>query len=183
MDKARHTAVAVIHEVMSRGAYANITLAKALRTVELRDIDRRFCTELVNGTIKCGTSLDWIISKFINRPLRKVDPKILAILRAGVYQLFFLDRVPESAAINESVEIAKVVSVGSSKFVNGVLRSMTRDRQKATFPTDDSPASLALRTFHPKWLVERWIDQFGLEQTKILLDVDNRPAPITLRVN
>ena len=183
MDKARHTAVAVIHEVMSRGAYANITLAKALRTVELRDIDRRFCTELVNGTIKCGTSLDWIIEKFINRPLRKVDTKILAILRAGVYQLFFLDRVPESAAINESVEIAKSVSVGSSKFVNGVLRSMTRDRQKAAFPTDDSPASLALRTFHPKWLVERWIDQFGLEPTKILLDVDNRPAPITLRVN
>ncbi len=183
MDQARNAAVAVIEEVFERGAYSNIALTKVLRATNLRDIDRRFCTELVNGTVKCGASLDWIISKFVTRPLDKIAPKVLSILRIGVYQLKFLDRVPPSAAVNTSVEIAKTVSIGASKFVNAVLRSILRDPSKAAFPTDDSPQSLALRTFHPTWLVERWITQFGLEQTKKILDADNQPPPITLRVN
>ena len=183
MDKARHAALAVIVDVIHRGAYSNIAFNKMLRAEQLSDLDRRFCTELINGTVKCGASLDWIISKFVSRPINKIEPKVLAILRLGVYQLLFLDKVPPSAAVNESVELAKSVSIGASKFVNGVLRSMLREPSKTKFPTDDSPASLALRTFHPQWLVERWIDQFGLEQTKALLDVDNQPAPITLRVN
>lgn len=183
MDQARRAAVAVIFDVIHRGAYANIALTKALRSNDLSDIDRRFCTELVNGTVKCGASLDWIISKHINRPIKKIEPKVLAILRVGVYQLLFLDRVPPSAAVNQSVEIAKSLNVGSAKFVNAVLRSVTRDSSKNIFPTDDSPASLALRTFHPKWLVERWIKQFGLDQTKQILDSDNQPPPVTLRAN
>ena len=183
MDKARHAAVAVIFDVIHHGAYSNIALNRKLRAEQLSDIDRRFCTELVNGTIKCGASLDWIISNYVNRPLNKIEPKVLAILRLGVYQLFFLDKIPPSAAVNESVELAKGVSIGASKFVNGVLRSMLREPSKTKFPTDDSPASLALRTFHPQWLVERWIKQFGLEQTKILLDTDNQSAPVTLRAN
>lgn len=183
MDQARNAAVVVINDVFEHGAYANIALSKVLRTTNLRDIDRRFCTELVNGTIKCGASLDWIITRYVTRPLNKIDPKILSILRLGIYQMQFLDRVPPSAAVNESVELAKSVSIGASKFVNAVLRSIHRDPSKAAFPTDDSPQSLALRTFHPTWLVERWIDQFGLERTKKILDADNQPPPITLRVN
>ncbi len=183
MDQARNAAVAVIDEVFNRGAYSNIALSKILRSSELRDVDRRFCTELVNGTVKCGASLDWIISKYVTRPLKKIEPKVLSILRLGIYQLKFLDRVPPSAAVNTSVEIAKTVSVGASKFVNAILRSMLREPSKSEFPSDDAPQSLALRTFHPTWLVERWIDQFGLEQTKKFLDADNQPPPITLRVN
>lgn len=183
MDKARHAAVAVIFDVIHRGAFANISLTKALRTNDFDDVDRRFCTELVNGTIKCGTSLDWIIAKHTKHPIKKIEPKVLAILRAGVYQLLFLDKVPPSAAVNQSVELAKRVSEGSAKFVNALLRSVVREPSKNIFPTDDSPASLALRTFHPKWLVERWIVQFGLDQTKEILEADNQPPPVTLRAN
>ena len=84
MDQARNAAVAVIDEVFNRGAYSNIALSKALRATNLRDIDRRFCTELVNGTVKCGASLDWIISNYVTRPLKKIEPKVLSILRVGV---------------------------------------------------------------------------------------------------
>ena len=183
LDKARAAAVKVVFEVNERGAYSNIALAKVLRTENLSDIDRRFCTELVYGTVKIGESIDWIISKYINRPLKKIDPKILAVLRVGMYQIFFLDRVPNSAAVNESVELAKKISIGSSKFVNAVLRSAVREPDKAKFPTDDTVEAIALNMFHPQWLVERWIKQFGIEQTKAICTIDNEPPSLTLRVN
>ncbi len=183
MDRARAAAVKVVFEVNERGAYSNVALAKILRTEKFSDIDRRFCTELVYGTVKVGDSIDWIISKYINRPLKKIDPKIAAILRVGIYQIFFLDRVPSSAAVNESVEIAKKISIGSSKFVNAVLRSAVRETEKATFPTGDTAEAIALSMFHPQWLVERWIEQFGIEQTKAICLADNKEPPLVLRVN
>ena len=183
MDKVRAAAVKVVFEVNERGAYSNIALAKILRTEKFNDIDRRFCTELIYGTIKIGKSIDWIISKYINRPLKKIDPKILAILRVGIYQIFFLDRVPNSAAVNESVEIAKKISVGSAKFVNAVLRSAIREPDRSKFPVDNSAESIAIRKFHPKWLIERWIKQFGIENTKLICNFDNEEPPLILRTN
>ena len=183
LDKARAAAVKVVFEVNERGAYSNIALAKTLKTENLNDIDRRFCTELIYGTIKMGQSIDWIISKFVNRPLKKIDPKILSILRVGIYQIFFLNKVPNSAAVNESVELAKKISISSSKFVNAVLRSAIREPDKSKFPKDDSAESIALNFFHPKWLIERWIKQFGVEQTKAICAADNETPPLTLRVN
>ena len=183
LDRARAAAIKVVFEVNERGAYSNVALAKILRTEKLNDIDRRFCTELVYGTVKAGESIDWIISKYINRPLKKVDPKVLAILRVGIYQIFYMDRVPNSAAVNESVEIAKKISVNSSKFVNAVLRSAIREPNKSQFPKGDSAEEIALRMFHPQWLVEHWIKQFGMEQTKEICKADNVTPPLTLRVN
>ena len=183
MDKARAAAVKVVFDVNERGAYSNVALSKILKTDNLSDIDRRFCTELIYGTVKAGRSIDWIISKYINRPLKKVDPKVLAILRVGIYQIFFLDRVPNSAAVNESVELAKKYGIGSSKFVNAVLRSAIREPDKAKFPTGDTVEGIALSMFHPQWLVERWIKQFGIEETKLICAADNEEPPLTLRVN
>ena len=183
MDKVRAAAVKVVFEVNERGAYSNIALAKILRTEKFNDIDRRFCTELIYGTVKAGKSIDWIISQYVNRSLKKIDPKVLSILRIGMYQIFFLDRVPNSAAVNESVELAKKINLSSSKFVNAVLRSAVREPDKAKFPTDDSAESIALRMFHPKWLIEHWIKQFGIEVTKKLCEIDNTQPPLTLRTN
>ena len=183
MDKARAAATKVVFEVNERAAYSNVSLDKVLKSENLNDLDRRFCTELVYGTIKAGQSIDWIISQYINRPLKKIDPKVLAILRVAMYQIFYLDRVPNSAAVNESVELAKKVSIGSSKFVNAVLRTAVREPDKAKFPEDDSAESIALRMSHPKWLVERWIDQFGLDATKKICEFDNNEPPISLRTN
>ena len=184
MDKARFSAIKTVYAVQSQGAYSNVALAQILRQEKLSDLDRRFCTELVYGTIKAGDSLDWKISKYVNRPLDKIEEKILSILRVGMYQIFFLDRVPNSAAVNESVEIAKkFVNIGASKFVNGVLRSAVREPQKSDFPTDESVETLALQTFHPTWLVKLFVEEFGLETAKKICATNNIEPPLCLRVN
>ena len=103
MDKARETAVRILYEVHENGAYANVALAKALRQAELGEQDRRFVTELVYGTVKAGGTLDWILRRYVNRPVRKIQPLVREILRLGLYQLFYLDKVPVSAACNTAV--------------------------------------------------------------------------------
>ena len=184
MDRARFSAIKTVYAVQTQGAFSNVALAQILRQEKLSDLDRRFCTELVYGTIKAGASLDWKISKYVNRPLEKIDAKILAVLRVGMYQIFFLDRVPNSAAVNESVEIAKkFVNIGASKFVNGVLRSAVREPQKSDFPNDDSIETLALKTFHPAWLVKLFVEEFGLETAKKICATNNIEPPLCLRVN
>ena len=184
MDKIRLAATKIVHEVSKNGAWANVVLAQTLRQEKFDDRDRKFCTELVYGTIKAGASLDWKISKYVNRPLKKVDAKVLAVLRVGMYQIFFLDRVPNSAAVNESTELAKkFCSQSAAKFVNGVLRSAVREPDKSNFPTGDDVEALALRTFHPAQLVKMFVEEFGLDATKKILDFDNTDPPLCLRVN
>ena len=184
MDKVRLAATKILHDVSTNGAWANVALSQMLRQEKFGDLDRKFCTELVYGTVKAGASLDWKIAKYLNRPLAKVDAKILSVLRVGMYQIFFLDRVPNSAAVNESVELAKkFCGLGASKFVNGVLRSAVREPNKSDFPTGDDVQSLALRTFHPAWLVQLFAEEFGLDATKKILDFDNTDPPLCLRVN
>ncbi|MBR3747002.1 MAG: 16S rRNA (cytosine(967)-C(5))-methyltransferase RsmB [Selenomonadaceae bacterium] len=184
MDKIRLAATKIVFEVSKNGAWANVVLAQTLRQEKFDDRDRKFCTELVYGTIKAGASLDWKISKYVNRPLKKVDAKVLAVLRVGMYQIFFLDRVPNSAAVNESTELTKkFCSQSAAKFVNGVLRSAVREPTKSDFPTGDDVESLALRTFHPAQLVKMFVEEFGLDATKKILDFDNTDPPLCLRVN
>ncbi|MBR1647246.1 MAG: 16S rRNA (cytosine(967)-C(5))-methyltransferase RsmB [Selenomonadaceae bacterium] len=184
MDKVRLAATKIVYEVSKNGAWANVVLAQTLRQEKFTDLDRKFCTELVYGTVKAGASLDWKIAKYLNRPLKKVDAKVLAVLRVGMYQIFFLDRVPNSAAVNESTELAKkFCGIGASKFVNGVLRSAVREPDKSDFPTGDDVESLALRNFHPAPLVKMFVDEFGLDATKKILDFNNTDPPLCLRVN
>lgn len=119
---ARLTAVQVISSVFSDGAYANIALSKALGKQKHNEQDRRFVTELVYGTVKAKGTIDWLLGQLVSRPLGKIDPMILNILRLGVFQIYFLERIPASAACNESVNLAKKFGhTGSVKFVNGVL--------------------------------------------------------------
>ncbi len=184
MDTVRMAATKILYNVVTNGAWANVELAQILRKENFSDLDRKFCTELVYGTVKTGESLDWKISKYLNRPLAEVDKKILAVLRIGFYQIFFLSRVPNSAAVNESVELSKTFcGIGASKFVNGVLRSAVRKPHKSELPTGDDINSLALRTFHPAWLVKLFAEEFGLDVTKKILLFDNTDPPLCLRVN
>ena len=184
MDKVRLAATKILYNVAAKGAYSNVELAQVLRQEKFSELDRKFCTELVYGTVKAGASLDWKIAKYLKRSLAKVDEKILAVLRVGFYQIFFLDRVPNSAAVNESVELSKkFCGLGASKFVNGVLRAAVREPHKSDFPTDDDINSLALRTFHPAWLVKLFAEEFGLDVAKKLLDFDNTNPPLCLRTN
>lgn len=186
MDKAREAAVRVLFEVKEKGAYANVALAQELRRAGLGDVDRRFCTELVYGTVKAGDTVDWILRKYLNRPMGKLPPMVRAILRLGIYQLFYLDRVPPSAACNESVELTKKYGhAGTVKFVNAVLRTAVREPERAKFPEGKGHGTehLALAACHPYWLVKRWVKAFGYEEAARLCAFDNEEAVLSLRVN
>ncbi len=184
MDKVRETAMKVLLAVHENGAYANIALAEALRKARLNEMDRRFATELVYGAVKAGGTLDWIVRRYTNRPLRKMTPYVRSILRLGIFQLFFLDRVPPSAVCNESTELAKKYGhAGTGKFVNAVLRAAARDPGKARVSEDDESAYLAIQFQHPKWLVSRWLKMFGREETEQLCVFDNAAAVLSLRTN
>ena len=186
MDRARDTALQVLQAVEEKGAYANVALAQALRRAELSDQDRRFVTELVYGTVKAGGTLDWILRRYVNRPLSKIPSMIRQILRLGLYQIFYLDKVPTAAACNTSVELAKRYGhKGTVAFVNAVLRTAVREPEKAAFPSGRGHGTeeLALRSQHPYWLVKRWVKQFGFEETVRLCEFDNAQAPLCLRTN
>lgn len=186
MDKARETAVMVLQAVQENGAYANVALVQALRRKELNETDRRFVTELVYGAAKAGETLDWILRRYVNRPLNKMPPIIRQILRLGLYQIFYLDKVPASAACNTSVELAKKFGGRSmAGFVNAVLRTAVREPGKAAFPVGKGHATeeLALRSQHPRWLIKRWLKAFGYEETERLCLFDNEQATLCLRAN
>lgn len=186
MDKAREVALKILSEVHQQEAYANVALARELRQGDLSDVDRRFVTELVYGAVKAGGTLDWVIRKYLTRPWNKVAPVVQEILRLGAYQLLYMDRVPPSAACNESVELAKKFSnEGAAKFVNGVLRTMVREPEKGGFPEGRGNATLnlALKEQHPEWLVRRWIKEFGYDETLRLCQFNNQQAPLSVRTN
>ena len=183
---ARLLALRVIDSVFSNGAYSNIALNKTFSTNKISDLDRRFVTELVYGCIKAKGTLDWILEQNVSRPLNKISPVILNILRLGVFQVYFLERIPASAACNEAVNLAKKFGhVGTVKFVNAVLRNCVRNKEKLTYPSpeENQILYLALKLQHPQWLVRRWINAYGIEETEKLCDFNNQAPTLTLLVN
>lgn len=173
--------------------------------------DRDLTTELVYGVLRRRGTLDCVLERFSRRPLRKVQPRVLEILRVGAYQLLFLDKVPAPAAVNEAAETAKRVSSrGAVGFVNGCLRSLHRaiaakgedagrdprravpvaagawcvfDRPVLPEPSGDAAEYLAAAYSHPAWLVRRWVARFGEAATRQVCEADNAHAGVVLRVN
>ena len=183
---ARLLALKVIDSVFSEGAYSNIALNKVLNAQSLSDLDRRFVTELVYGTIKAKGTLDWILSQNISRPLNKISPVILNILRLGVFQIYFLDRIPASAACNEAVNLAKKFGhQGTVKFVNAVLRNSVRNKEHIVYPLieEDQVLHLSLTLQHPAWLLKKWIRDYGLAEAQKLCVFNNQVPSLSLRVN
>ena len=168
-------------QIWEERAYTAIALNRVLRQTKLEEQDRRFATELVNGSVKARGTLDFILGQMVNRPLQKLEPVVRYILHLGLYQIFYLDRIPDSAACNESVNLAKKFShKGTDKFVNGVLRSSVRQKMALWEKTLED---VSLRLSHPRWLVQRWRKQFGEDETEALCCWDNEPASLCLRVN
>ena len=185
MDKARETAMKVLYAVHENGAYANVALVEALRGTQLDDLGRRFATELVYGAVKAGDTLDWMIGQYTKRPLRKMAPDVRAVLRLGIFQLFFLEKIPASAVCNESTELMKKYGhIGTARFVNGILRTAAREPERTRIAEGKDEAEyLSLAFQHPLWLVRRWLRAFGREETERLCNFDNAPAVLSLRAN
>jgi 16S rRNA (cytosine967-C5)-methyltransferase len=179
---ARRVALQTLRAVRG-GELADRALEAADGTLEARD--RAFTRELVYGTLRLRGRLDHILACFSTRPLDRLDPDILDVLRLGAYQLTETSGVPSYAAVSESVELARHTAArGADGFVNAVLQSLRRGAGECTFPAFDSDPVAHLTTWgsHPRWIVERWLAHFGAAATRRLVDIDNQRPRLYVRL-
>ncbi|NLL18432.1 MAG: hypothetical protein GX262_05340 [Clostridia bacterium] len=183
---ARSLALETLMNILEEGAYANIAVNERLQQSHLKGPDRGFFTELVYGTTRTVNTLDWALAHFLKKDLARFTPAIRNVLRLGAYQLLYLERVPSRAAVHQSVELAKAYGhQGVAALVNGVLRNLLRRQEEVVFPDlEEEPIRhIALKYSHPEWLVDRWVAEFGVEDTIRLCRYNNTSSPLTLRVN
>jgi len=181
----RTLALEILNRVESTDAYADILIEEAFKRHSLKEADKGLLTELVYGILRWRARIDWTISLFSSVKPSKMELAVLNILRIGVYQLLFLDRIPASAAVNESVKMAKNFGERQGKFVNAVLRTIDREREKITYPelSEDPIKHISIKYSHPEWLAKRFINELGAEEAIKLCLANNEAPPLTIRVN
>lgn len=153
--------------------------------------DRALAAEIATGVQRWRGELDHLIVEFSKRPLDRLDPEILEILRLSAYQLLHLTRVPAAAAVDDAVHLAgRAGKRSASGFVNAVLRTMARKRGSLRLPSRPDPANRAaaldyfsITLSHPRWLAARWHDRLGFDAAEAWMLFNNAPAPLTLRAN
>ena len=183
---ARQLAFDALRDVY-RGGFTDVVLNRLLHQRTLSEHDRQFATELVYGTVRRQRTLDTLIDQFGKKSSQQQPLELRIVLQLGLYQLRYLNSVPESAAVNTSVELVKATGKGKlAGVVNGILRQYVR-LQQTTFDPLDLPAdrTLALAVSHsfPDWIVELWQEQIGFDETASLCDWFNHAPTIDLRVN
>ncbi|RDU38524.1 16S rRNA (cytosine(967)-C(5))-methyltransferase [Neobacillus piezotolerans] len=179
----RETALDLLEAIEKNQAYSNLLLNHTIEKNELPQKDIGLLTELTYGTLQRSMTLDYYLSPFLKNP-RKIERWVIHLLKVTVYQMVYLDKIPDRAAIFEAVEIAKKRGhKGIASMVNGVLRSIQREGVPSLEKIGDPAQRLAIETSHPEWLVKRWISQFGFDKTKQMCEI-NLTAPLqTGRVN
>ncbi len=182
MANARKIALKALCDVRVGGAYSNITLNKYFSENDLSSADKALATALFYGVLDRTITLDFVLSRYIKTPLKKLQPQILENLRIALYQIMFMDKIPDSAAVNEAVKLTKNSKQKHlSGFVNGVLRNILREG--ITLPDGDDVSSLSVRYSCPEWIVESFISDYGIENAVSLLTASLQAPPVTLRVN
>lgn len=184
---ARLVALEILVKVETSGAYSNLQLNRSLQQQALSRQDAALVTELVYGTISRKLTLDYWLSQLVAKGLGKLQPWVHQLLRMSLYQLIWLDRIPEHAAVNEAVNIAKKKGhQGISGMVNGVLRNVLRRKQEFSLERiqlADEAETLSVRYSFPRWLVERWFAEYGSKATEKLLAASNSSPHSSIRVN
>ncbi|MFH1337121.1 MAG: 16S rRNA (cytosine(967)-C(5))-methyltransferase RsmB [Candidatus Zixiibacteriota bacterium] len=191
MDKttqinSREIALKILHHIETQNTYASEAIQSFCQNLFLSSLDRRFVSEVVHGTTKMRRRLDYVLELFLVEKLEGLTPWIRNILRMGIYQIDFMEKVPESAAVDESVKLAKKYGhKGTVALVNAVLRSYLRDKSKVVFPSwdQDKVENTALFYSFPSWMVERWLEIFGEEETVKLCSTFNQRPRLSLRFN
>lgn len=177
----RDAALTILLAVDKNQAYSNLLLHQTIEKYKLDVKDRGLLTEITYGTLQHKITLDYYLEPFIRG---KVDLWVRWLLRMSLYQMHYLSRIPAHAAVNEAVEIAKRRGhKGIASMVNGILRSILREGVRSTADIEDSVERLAIETSHPQWLVERWVESYGYEETADMLRENNIPPVQTVRVN
>ncbi len=185
VSPARLVAFKILLRILDQDAYASELLHSRL-TESLNGRDLRLATELVFGVLRHQSLLDYVLTRHSRTELGRLDPEVLLSLRLAAYQILRLDRVPPPAALHESVELVKLAKLRSAAgFVNAVLRKIKRPEAETSIEELplDSVCGLATRFSHPEWLVQRWMNRFGIEKSVQLLKHNNRPPQVFFRIN
>lgn len=184
-DNVRAIALEILMDVTQEKEYSHLAIRSALDKFQyLPKQERAFINRIVEGTLEYQLRIDHILNQFSNVKVNKMKPVIRNILRSGVYQLLFMDSVPDSAACNEAVKLAQKKGFYSLKgFVNGVLRTVAREKGHIVYPDREKEPAQFLSVFYsmPLWLVERWIGEFGAAVTEQMLQDFLRERPTTIR--
>jgi 16S rRNA (cytosine967-C5)-methyltransferase len=185
-DKARETALDILNRLDMSQMTLDTILDSVFSSGHRSKLDKAFIYSLVYGVLRWRSRLDWIVKHFSHTKPDKIDPKIFNILRMGLFQIIYLTRVPISAAVNTSVELAKTVAdIRTVKYVNALLRKASVEYEDVDFPDFRKypVASIAASQSFPEWLVQRWVNRFGPPATRNLCEAFNTIPPITVRTN
>lgn len=184
----RRLATEILVKVETRKAYSDILLDRALRSSGLSRRDSALLTEITYGTLRWRGRIDARLNPLIRRPLESTDPFLRNLLRITLYQILFLDRVPDYAAVNAAVDLAKLHGGGhAGGFINAVLRGYLRRKENQELPKPDPEtaelSSISEYWSHPQWLVKHWRDYLGASEVAVLLQANNQEASLVLRAN
>ena len=179
---SRKIASLVLQSVETDDSFADILLDNFFEKYEIKRKDKALASELTYGVLRYRLLLDFYIEQLASRKIEDIKLKVLTPLRLGIYQILMLDRIPESAAVNESVKLTPEFARG---FVNAVLRGFVRKQNELKKPETivDPVKMLSVSESHPEWMIKFLIDSIGYDETKLLLAANNKRPPLTLRVN
>ena len=186
MDMAREVALKTLYKIDKEDAYSNIALDQSIKENKnkLQDRDIGLISEIVYGVITWKLTLDEIIKKYSNIRIKKISAWILNILRMGIYQIVFLDKVPKSAAVNESVNLAKRYGHKSSaNFVNAILRKVEKKDYESFFEIEDPIQRISKTTSMPIWIIEELEKEMDLKKVEEICKNSNLKPNVTIRIN
>jgi 16S rRNA (cytosine967-C5)-methyltransferase len=183
---ARSLAVKILTRVERTDSYLDKLIDYEIRTEVLNDYDKSLLNEICHGVIRWMRRLDWFLNGFYRGNWEKCTPEIKNTLRVALYQILFLNKIPDFAAVNEAVEFIKKISTQKhADVVNGLLRTIIRTKNDLVYPTReiDEVKYLGIMQSHPNWMVKRWIQRFGFDDAVLLAEANNKRPILTLRVN
>ncbi|MGF9725979.1 16S rRNA (cytosine(967)-C(5))-methyltransferase RsmB [Bacillus safensis] len=182
-SNVREVALDALIKLEQNQAYSNLLLQSVMKDKDLADQDKPLLTELVYGTLQNKLALDYMLAPFVKKP-QKVAPWVMQLLRMSLYQMVYLEKIPDRAAIHEAVELTKKRGhKGISSLVNGVLRSVQREGVPSFDAIKDPVKRLSIETSHPLWLVQEWAQAYGFEAAENMCRIHLVPPKQTLRVN
>ena len=185
IDKARNLALKILYDINEKKAYSNIVLDKYINKNrnELSNLDIGFISELVYGVITWKLTLEYIVQKYSKIKIKKMSEWVKNILMLGAYQIIFLDKVPKSAAVNESVNLCKKYNYKSANFVNAILRKIEKSDYQNIDDIKEINKRISLKTSMPEWFVDKLINEYGAKEAlEICNDLNLRPNN-TVRIN
>ncbi|MEG2538494.1 MAG: 16S rRNA (cytosine(967)-C(5))-methyltransferase RsmB [Clostridium sp.] len=185
-SNGRYVAVKTLYDIEKKGAYSNLKLTNNFNKSELSPSDKSLATEILYGSIRWKKRLDYTIKKFSSIKLKNIDMWTLCTLRCAIYEIYFLDRVPDFATVNEAVEIikSKEKSKRHSAFANALLRNLLRNKQEFyNINIQDKIQNMAVEYSQQEWFIKKLLKSFGPKKSKLILEMSNKSPKLTLRVN